>query len=273
MISLIHTFCNSLQNSLSLPSLLWFHWLSPGYGSHRPRFHSFHIPRPRSLLAGVYLTRLSVATQWLTTMRAPPLPMLLPGATFSDGLQWVSPPTANYRLPTLVWLVFQFSTHSPSTDTQRTLLPTIPLLMRDAGINVDHINVGSCVVIMLFPCDGSLCWLHSPGFQWICHNILQHHKRNKQKRRVNIILWTSLHFNDNAWGSYKTAKNECSNLYIPAHELALVEQTTGWWATLHLWVNHSWKLTKYTAFALYATLKQCNMKGVNKVSLYVKSLK
>jgi hypothetical protein len=192
---LIHTFCNSLQHALSLLSLLCLHWVSPSNSSQCHRSHSFCVPRPWSLLTGVYLTRLGVATQWLTTIGAPPLPMLLPGATFSDDPQWVCLPTANCRLMALDWLVFQFSTYSLSTDTKRTLLPTIPLLLHDIGINTDHIeNTRSCVLIKPFPCNGNLYWLHNPGYQWICHKILQHYKRNKteKKSEYHTVTFTSL---------------------------------------------------------------------------------
>jgi hypothetical protein len=55
-------------------------------------------PGLTSSQAGGYLTRLSVATLWLTTTGTPPPP---PGATVCDDLRRVCLPTANCRLATL----------------------------------------------------------------------------------------------------------------------------------------------------------------------------
>jgi hypothetical protein len=108
-------------------------------------------------------------------MGAPPPLTPPPGATVCDDLGRVCLPSTNYRLTTLQtdWLVFRFSRYSLCTDTQRTRISTIHLLLRDVGIGANRIeNAWSNVVTVLFPNNGCLCWLHNPSFQQICHNIL-----------------------------------------------------------------------------------------------------
>lgn len=73
--------------------------------------------------------------------------------------------------------VFRFFRYSLCADLQRTPLPIISLLLQGYLLlwerGADHTgNTGSCVVIVLFHSNSCPCWLHIPGFQQICHNIM-----------------------------------------------------------------------------------------------------
>jgi hypothetical protein len=74
--------------------------------------------------------------------------------------------------------VFRFLRYSLCAEPQRTPLPTFPLLLHgylllwERGANYTE-NTTSCVVIVLFHSNSCLCWLHKPGFQHICHNIMR----------------------------------------------------------------------------------------------------
>jgi hypothetical protein len=50
-LSLVHTLCNSLQNTLSLPSLLCLHQLSPGNAFQQCRFLGCYVPQLWSSLS------------------------------------------------------------------------------------------------------------------------------------------------------------------------------------------------------------------------------
>jgi hypothetical protein len=60
---------------------------------------------------------------------------------------------------------------APGGTQKKTLLPTIPLLLHDITITTDPHNIMSHVTV-LFPSNSCFCYLHNPGFQWKCHNIV-----------------------------------------------------------------------------------------------------
>jgi hypothetical protein len=77
------------QSAVSLPIVAWEHFQSR-------RSLSFRVSRLRSSRAAACLTtRLSIATQRLTVMGAPPSLTHPPGATVCDGLRRVCLPAAN----------------------------------------------------------------------------------------------------------------------------------------------------------------------------------
>jgi hypothetical protein len=108
--------------------------------------------------------------QQLITVRAPPLPMPLPGATVCDDLQWVCIPTADSRLSTDL-AVFRFSRipHGPTENTTSHNSSIVAFVT--IAVGMWHRPHRKHRVTVLLPSNGCLCWLHSSGFQQICHNI------------------------------------------------------------------------------------------------------
>jgi hypothetical protein len=79
MLTLIHTFYDSLQQALSILSVLYLHRLC-GNCFQRRRFHSFRVPRLRSSLPCACLpTKLDITSQRLITVRARLPPTTPPG--------------------------------------------------------------------------------------------------------------------------------------------------------------------------------------------------
>jgi hypothetical protein len=139
--------------------------------------------------AGVYFTRLGVATQQFITVGAPSpshvsakvrvkviitLRLTVYGQSVRLGAKPLGDPTRDFFNWTLAYiaLMYYVMCYKLCTDPQRTPLLTVPMLLRAylllCEIDADRVkNTGSCVVIVRLPSRGHL-WLSADTPQY-CH--------------------------------------------------------------------------------------------------------